>query len=80
MDYRWSPKYRISVGNDELRNNILPAANQYRVRFDYGDANRRGLNAGIEAVYDIQAHVLRYTTSQVTYNTDCCGLSVIPPV
>ncbi len=76
VDYRWSPKYRISVGNDELRNNILPAANQYRVRFDYGDANRRGLNAGIEAVYDIQAHVLRYTTSQVTYNTDCCGLSV----
>ncbi len=76
VDYRWSPKYRVSVGNDELRNNILPAANQYRVRFDYGDANRRGLNAGIEAVYDIQAHVLRYTTSQVTYNTDCCGLSV----
>ncbi len=76
VDYRWSPKYRVSVGNDELRNDILPAADQYRVRFDYGDANRRGLNAGIEAVYDIQAHVLRYTTSQVTYNTDCCGLSV----
>ena len=76
VDYRWSPKYRISVGNDQLRNDVLPAANQYRARFDYGDANRRGLNAGIEAVYDIQAHVLRYTTAQVTFNTDCCGLSM----
>ncbi len=29
-----------------------------------------------EAVYDYQQAVMRYTTAQVTYNTDCCGLSV----
>lgn len=85
VDYRWSSKYHISAGHDEVRspytvflnNNLVsPSANQFRTRFDYGDANRRGWNAGIEAVYDYQQAVMRYTTAQVTYNTDCCGLSV----
>ena len=34
------------------------------------------INAGFEAVYDFTKNVVQYSTAQVTYNTDCCGLSV----
>ena len=27
-------------------------------------------------IYDYRAAVIQYTTEQVTYNTDCCGISV----
>jgi LPS-assembly protein len=85
IDYRWSPKYHISVGHDEVQSPYIyflngslvrPSADQFRARFDYGDANRRGLNIGAETVYDYREAVLRYVTAQATYNTDCCGLSV----
>lgn len=85
VDYRWAGKYHISAGHDAVRvpytvwlngTTVSPNANQFRTRFDYGDANRRGMNAGVETVYDYRQAVLRYITAQVTYNTDCCGLSV----
>ena len=31
---------------------------------------------GFNAVYDYRKQLLLYATSQVTYNTDCCGISV----
>ena len=77
-DYRWN-KYLVSAGHNEVHNNptlLTPSANQFTGRFDYGDANRRGLNAGFNAVYDYRRRLLLYATSQVTYNTDCCGISV----
>ena len=46
------------------------------MRAGFGDPNRRGLNAASEAVYDYRQGAIQYTTSQVTYNTNCCGLSV----
>ena len=42
----------------------------------FGDANRRGWNVGAVSVYDYKMSVMQYATGQVTYNTDCCGLSV----
>jgi len=75
VDYRRN-RYHVFAGNNEVHNNISPSANQFRVRVDYGDANRRGVNAGFEAVYDYRQAVMQYTTAQVTYNTDCCGISV----
>jgi LPS-assembly protein len=27
-------------------------------------------------VYDYRQKVIQYSTAQITYNTDCCGLSV----
>ena len=77
-DYRWN-KYFISAGHNEVHNDpalLAPAANQFTGRFDYGDANRRGINLGVIAVYDYRKQLLRYATSQVTYNTNCCGISV----
>lgn len=77
VDYRWK-KYVISGGNNEVHNSPLltPYANQFRGRVGYGDTNHRGWNAAVDFIYDYRQQVLLYTTTQVTYNTDCCGLSV----
>ncbi|MGB7760506.1 MAG: LPS assembly protein LptD [Bryobacteraceae bacterium] len=76
-DYHWK-KYFFSAGDYEVHTNplLVPYANQYRARVQYGDPNNRGWNAGIEAVYDYRKRVLEYTTTEVTYNTDCCGFNV----
>jgi LPS-assembly protein len=76
VDYRWQ-RYFVSAGNNEVHDNTLlsPFANQYRFRVGFGDANRRGWNAAVDAVYDYRQQVIQYSTTQVTYNTDCCGLS-----
>ncbi|HEY2015415.1 MAG TPA: LPS assembly protein LptD, partial [Bryobacteraceae bacterium] len=77
VDYHWK-KYNVLVGNNEVHNYIpqTPLANQFHFHAGLGDANRRGLNAGFDAVYDYRAGVVEYYTTQVTYNTDCCGISV----
>jgi LPS-assembly protein len=78
VDYRWS-KYSVSIGNNavhkapELR---TPAANQYRFRVGVGDANRRGWNFASEIRYDYRISTVQDLTSWVSYNTDCCGISV----
>jgi LPS-assembly protein len=77
MDYRFA-KYFLSAGHDMVHTDpaVTAAANQFRMRAGFGDPNHRGLNAGVEAIYDYRKGAIQYTTSQVTYNTDCCGLSV----
>ncbi len=77
LDYRWKIYY-ASVGNNFVRYDPLltPRANQYRARVGFGDGNKRGWSAAIDLVYDYRQSVLDYTTTQVTYNTDCCGFSV----
>jgi LPS-assembly protein len=75
LDYRKN-RYHVFAGDNVVHNALQPYANQFRVRVDYGDANRRGVNAGFEAVYDYTKQVIQYSTGQVTYNTDCCGISV----
>ncbi|MGD0496873.1 MAG: LPS assembly protein LptD [Bryobacteraceae bacterium] len=77
IDYRWK-KYFVSAGNNEVHVDpaLAPAANQYRFRFGFGDPNHRGWNAGVDGIYDYKGRVIQYSTTQVTYNTDCCGFSV----
>jgi len=77
VDYHWR-KYFASAGDYEVHTNplLVPYGNQYRARLQYGDPNKRGWNAGVEAVYDYRQKVLEYTTTLVTYNTDCCGFNV----
>jgi LPS-assembly protein len=77
IDYHWR-KYFFSAGDYEVHTNplLVPYANQYRARVQYGDPNNRGWNAGVEAVYDYRLAKVEYTTTLVTYNTDCCGFNV----
>jgi len=76
-DYRFS-NYLISLGHNEVRADpvVVPPSDQVRGTFGIGNGNRRGWNAAISAYYDYKRHVLDYTLTQVTYNTDCCGISV----
>jgi LPS-assembly protein len=90
VDYTWKKYYHISAGNSEVHNNPLyntstvsfaptlpiltPDANQFRGRVWMGDTNKRGWNAGVDAIYDYRQNHL-WVTAQVTYNTDCCGIS-----
>ncbi|MBZ5575700.1 MAG: LPS assembly protein LptD [Acidobacteriia bacterium] len=77
VDYRWS-RYFASVGHNLVHTDpVLTApADQFRFRAGFGDPNHRGWNAGVDGVYDYRQKALQYATTQVTYNTDCCGLSV----
>jgi LPS-assembly protein len=50
--------------------------NQFRVLIGYGHPNKRGLSAGATIGFDSNFHFLQYGASQMTYNWDCCGLSV----
>jgi LPS-assembly protein len=78
LDYRFSAKYFISAGHDMAHTDpsVAAAAKQFRVRAGYGDPNHKGFNFASEAIYDYVQGAIQYTTSQVTYNTNCCGLSV----
>ncbi len=76
-DWR-KPRYFISVGHSQIRNDpvLSPSQNQFRTVIGFGNENRRGWNAGFSAYYDYREKILQYASTQVTYNTDCCGFSV----
>jgi len=78
--------YHVSVGHTLLKadqvlgpnaNPVLaPNANQIRGVISYGSETRRGFSFGFSAYYDYIRGVMDYSQTEVTYNTDCCGLSV----
>lgn len=72
-------RYFVSLGHNYVRSDpqiLTPSANQMRGLIGVGDVNRRGWNAAFTAIYDFRIGVMQYSTTQVTYNTDCCGFSV----
>ena len=89
-DFRYK-HYFFSAGNNDVRGvnvynstglqqtanqvYLSPPANQFRGVVGFGDTNRRGWNGAVSAVYDYRESVLQYVIGQVTYNTDCCGIS-----
>ena len=50
--------------------------NQINVLAAIGNRNRKGWNAAVNAFYDLRMHVLDFATTEISYNTDCCGISV----
>jgi len=76
VDYRWR-KYFVSAGHNSVNTDpaLTAAANQMRFKAGFGDPNHRGWNTAGEVIYDYAKAVIQYTTEQVTYNTDCCGIS-----
>ncbi len=71
-------KYFFSLGHTEVRQNPVVTApnNQINVLVAVGNQNRKGWNAAVNAFYDLDRHVLDFATTEITYNTDCCGISV----
>jgi LPS-assembly protein len=71
-------KYFFSVGHTEVNTDPVTVApsNQINVLVAVGNQNRKGWNAAVTAFYDLKMHVLDFATTEITYNTDCCGFSV----
>ncbi len=71
-------RYFVSLGSNVLRPDpiISPPANQFRAQVGYGDPNRRGWNSAFSTIYDYRLGIQEFAIGQVTYNTDCCGVSV----
>ncbi len=90
VGYRWKNKYYANAGDNLIRSNpLLPPcmpgvpsfsgacnADQWRFTVGFGDPQHRGWNAATSVAYDVRQNQLLYMTTQVTYNTDCCGLSL----
>jgi LPS-assembly protein len=71
-------KYFFGIGHALIHTDpvLLPSANQVSGLIGYGNANSRGWNYRFDIHYDMRAAMLQYWQAYVTYNTDCCGLSV----
>ncbi len=54
---------------------LSPRGDQIRGRVGWGDPNHRGWNVGFDTVYDYRIGTIQYGIAQVTYNTNCCGLT-----
>lgn len=71
-------RYFLSAGQNSMKAvpGLTPNANQFRGQIGLGNENRRGWNAGFMSIYDYRLGRWQYATTQVTYNTDCCGFSI----
>ncbi len=75
-DVRFS-RYFISAGHNQVRTDpaVAPNSNQLHGLIGYGNQNRKGWNAAMSLYYDYKKDVLVFATTQISYNTDCCGIS-----
>jgi LPS-assembly protein len=71
-------KYFLSAGSTQVKPDpvVSGPANQLFAQLGYGDPNHRGWNGAVSTVYDLRLGIQEFAVAQVTYNTDCCGLSV----
>ncbi|MEW5979548.1 MAG: LPS assembly protein LptD [Acidobacteriota bacterium] len=51
-------------------------SNQIRATLGYGNSTRIGMNAAFSFNYDFRSSVFQYSTSQLAYNWDCCGIAL----
>jgi LPS-assembly protein len=70
--------YLLSLGHNHVRSipQLSPAANQFIGLLGVGRQDLRGWSAGFSAVYDFRIGAMQFATTQVSYNSDCCGLSM----
>lgn len=67
----------ISAGHNHVRSSpvLSSSSNQFIGLLGVGRSDLRGWSAGFSAVYDFRVAKLTYNTTQVSYNSDCCGIS-----
>jgi LPS-assembly protein len=51
-------------------------SNQLAFTVGHGSSMRKGVNAAFSLVYDFRTNITQYSTTQVAYNWDCCGVAV----
>jgi len=71
-------QYLISFGHNSVHSDpvLAPSSDQFRILVGYGNDKRKGFNAAFNLYYDYKKGLTQFSTTQVTYNTDCCGISV----
>lgn len=71
-------KYFFALGHTVVNTNPVVSApnNQVNVLAGIGNQNRKGWNAAVNVFYDLDRHIMDFATTEITYNTDCCGFSV----
>lgn len=76
VDIRWA-KYFVSVGDYQVKPNpdLAPSSNQFHGLVGFGNQNRKGWNGAFISYYDIKRGLVQFSTLELTYNTDCCGIS-----
>ena len=50
--------------------------NQFRAALGYGSPNKRGFSGASSFGFDAQVNKLQFLSTQVTYNWDCCGVTL----
>lgn len=77
-DRRFANNISVSVGHNQVRSHpiLTPSANQLTAGFGYGTENVKGFSARAYMLYDYRERTVQHTTTQLSYNTDCCGYSV----
>ena len=70
--------YFASLGHNQVRSDpkISPQSNQFIGSAGLGRTDALGWSAGFSAVYDFRSGLLNFATTQFSYNSNCCGLSV----
>jgi LPS-assembly protein len=70
-------RYFVGLGHNQVQSVPLltPSSNQMLIRGGFGAESQRGWNAGFNGVYDFRLGLLQFGLTQVSYNTDCCGVS-----
>jgi LPS-assembly protein len=78
LDRRFSNDVFLSLGHNQVHSHpiLTPSANQITSSLGYGRENVKGFSARAYLLYDYRIRVLQHTTTQLSYNTDCCGYSV----
>jgi len=65
--------------NDLTQGQVVPGQrdfHQFRFLFGYGQPQKRGFSGASSFGFDHNQKFLQYSTAQLTYNWDCCGVSV----
>ncbi|HYP05570.1 MAG TPA: LPS assembly protein LptD, partial [Bryobacteraceae bacterium] len=77
-DRRIKNNMTVSVGHSQVRSHpiLTPSANQLTTGFGYGTENVKGFSLRAYMVYDYRERITQHATTQISYNTDCCGYSV----
>lgn len=70
-------KVFVSAGHNHVRSipGLSPPSNQLQAFGGWGRQDLRGFGAGFQAVYDFRVKIMQFATAQVSWNSDCCGLS-----
>ncbi len=84
VNFKLNSNIGLSAGHAYLQtpnefNTALIAApqkfNQFRTQLNFGNLNRRGVNAAGVIGYDVSQGQIQYAAAQTTYNWDCCGIT-----